>query len=574
MMRSRFAALLLYLGAAMLLILPGLACAAEPDSATPRAGSIDAPPPLSPPPPPPGVSGDTFRLPAPPPLPESMPGSVDDSAYPIEEVVFTGNRAIDTDALQTLSLSILHHRASATELGLFAQRVSLYYFERGYVNSGVSEVELNASSSTLTVHIIEGHLTTVRIEGSGGLDSRYIVMRLRASDDEVLNADVLRERFQILLTDPLFESARAQLQAGLSPGESILDVSIDRALPYDLTLFANNYRPVSTGSSAFGVSGTVRDMTGWGDTLNASIQSEIFGATGLSGALDWHVPFDGWGGEVYFAIDTSNDSVIQQSLAPLDIESRLNDATLGLRHYLLLSLAQKMTLGFEAIRRESRTWLLDVPFSFTPGTSNGRIVDDGFRIYDEYGLRTEDQSLTTRITFTDARNDLVNEGGVLANTARIPNDQHSLLLQGQYGHLVGSQGDQLIARLTVQRTDQSLDPLNQIAIGGVLTVRGFLENELVRDNGTAFNLEYQHAINLGDVHTTLSPFFDWGNARNEGQGATDISSVGLASSLAWKHWRLDIALAHRLIHPTVATPTGGSLQAAGVELQLAYTPLR
>ena len=53
--------------------------------------------------------------------------------------------------------------------------------------------------------IVEGRLLELRIKGQQDLNPRYLETRLRAAD-EVLNMNLLRERFQLLLQDPLFET--------------------------------------------------------------------------------------------------------------------------------------------------------------------------------------------------------------------------------------------------------------------------------------------------------------------------------------------------------------------------------
>jgi hemolysin activation/secretion protein len=84
-------------------------------------------------------------------------------------------------------------------------------------------------------------------------------------------------------------------------------------------------------------------------------------------------------------------------------------------------------------------------------------------------------------------------------------------------------------------------------------VRGYRENELVRDNGYAGSLEYRHPLIRNPQEgkgagLQLALFGDVGGGWNKGRRDQDdtLASVGLG--LLWSHGpvRADLYLAHRL----------------------------
>lgn len=65
------------------------------------------------------------------------------------------------------------------------------------------------------------------------------------------------------------------------------------------------------------------------------------------------------------------------------------------------------------------------------------------------------------------------------------------LAQLQWGHRLPERyrGSELIARLDAQLTGDRLLSLEKFGMGGLRTVRGYQENQLVRDNGIAGSVE-------------------------------------------------------------------------------------
>ena len=83
-----------------------------------------------------------------------------------------------------------------------------------------------------------------------------------------------------------------------------------------------------------------------------------------------------------------------------------------------------------------------------------------------------------------------------------------------------------------QWTDEPLLALEQFSVGGFETVRGYLENQLVRDRGIVSSVEFRVPVlfnKAGAGIVQLAPFFDFGGAWNvEGSPSpTSIYSIGV-----------------------------------------------
>ena len=118
------------------------------------------------------------------------------------------------------------------------------------------------------------------------------------------------------------------------------------------------------------------------------------------------------------------------------------------------------------------------------------------------------------------------------NRGEIPDSQYIAWLgQVQYVRRLNADDWQLVLRGTVQLSNDPLLPLEQFSVGGIDTVRGYRENELVRDNGWATSAEVRIPLWRKADRSILdvAPFVDAGYGWNDLGGASSelISSAGV-----------------------------------------------
>src|SRR4029453_2238813 len=102
-----------------------------------------------------------------------------------------------------------------------------------------------------------------------------------------------------------------------------------------------------------------------------------------------------------------------------------------------------------------------------------------------------------------------------------------------YGRQLGVQEIPLLFRLDVQLTTEPLLPLEQIAIGGRFSVRGYREKQLVRDNGLIASLESRIPLVRNTPwadYVQVVPFVDFGRGWNSQVDTPDPKSL-LSSAL-------------------------------------------
>src|SRR5205814_162619 len=104
----------------------------------------------------------------------------------------------------------------------------------------------------------------------------------------------------------------------------------------------------------------------------------------------------------------------------------------------------------------------------------------------------------------------------------------SWLGQAQYVRRLWNTDNLLVLRLNAQLSDSSLFSLEQFVLGGSDNVRGYRENQILRDNGVFGSIEARIPLLYGKGHRPLlviAPFFDIGTGWNNTGGTSERVSL-------------------------------------------------
>ena len=230
---------------------------------------------------------------------------------------FAGNRVVSTEALQTLAAPYTGRSVSVGELEQLRQTISRYYVDRGYINSGALLPEDFYQDGIVHFRIVEGRVDQVRLQGLGRLRPAYVEDRL-VRGDEPLNANVLQERFQLLLADPLFDkgerAARARRSARIGDAGRGRDARASMGPGGVREQLPGAFDGQPGGRQAR--RGRWRNLTGLGDTLDATLQQgrETTGASSTG-------PLRSRYGLNVRAYDHQNSQVLQEPFDAFDLQS-------------------------------------------------------------------------------------------------------------------------------------------------------------------------------------------------------------------------------------------------------------
>ena len=420
-----------------------------------------------------------------------------------------------------------------TSEDLEALRIKLtqLYVDRGFVNSGAVLPDQTVKEGIVTYDIVEGDLTNIEISGNRWFRDGYL--RRRVEIGKPLNLNDLQRNIELLLDDPRIRRIAADLKPGLRLGESTLDMRVEDQLPFRLTFDLNNYQPPSIGALREIFTFEDVNLLGWGDSLLLQYgRSE-----GLQPLLDFRyaVPVTKWDTTVSFEYQRNSNTVIEEPFNVLDIQSTSEIFTLGIRQPIYRTPQTLFAVELIGQRESENTSLLGIPFSLEPGAKNGESVITPLRAILDFVYRTQTQAIAARSRFSVGLNAL---GATINSNPKVPDGQFFAWLgQFQWANRLPILDSQLILRTDLQIASQPLLTLEQAAVGGRFTVRGYRENTLVRDNAFIGSLEARVPVVQNKPfadYIELVPFFDYGRAWFTGSQTPDplyLASIGIG--LRW-----------------------------------------
>lgn len=519
----------------------------------------------------PSKPAETFSL---PPVPESVAGNLDQRTLFVKHILVDGNSVVPEQDLRAMISSYEEREVSIAELEKLRQNLTRYYIDHGYVNSGAIIPADAFKDGELRIKIVEGRLDEIRVKGLERLREGYVINRLSDGPDKPFNLPALQDKYQLLLSDPLITRMNGRILPGTTPGHSILDVDVIRAKPYQLSFFGNNQRPPSIGAEAFGLNGQLRNLTSLGDTLDFTyITSE--GSDRYAGGFS--LPVTDGGTQAFFHFDEGDSMVLEEPIRNIDIKSQVHSLEGGISHPLISTLRRRLNIGVMLAVRENETTLLGKPFSFVPGEPTGRNQATVWRLFQDYSQRWDNHALAFRSTFSVGMNAL----GATPERA-VPDNLRSLyrqypdseffawLGQAQYVWRMFDNGSQFVLRGNAQFSNEPLLPLERIAVGGMNTVRGYRENQLVRDQGYSVTTEFRLPLIGGsDANArhrlTLIPFMDYGEAWNHGEQSAALFSIG--AGFEWQLKPVSVGLFYGYALNEAKPQQKGDLQDDGLHFQ-------
>jgi hemolysin activation/secretion protein len=436
---------------------------------------------------------------------------------------------------------------TSEELEQARQTLTLFYVNHGFINSGAILPDQDLRGGVVLFQIVEGKLTSVNVHGNKWFQSAWLRNEVRLAAGNPLNFNDLKQGLQLMRENPTIAQVNAELRPGGAPGESLLDMDVKDTQPFRVGLEFVNNRPPSVGSEVLDVHAADLNLTGNNDPLLLDygiVQSdnsgfELSDLKNIGGS--YTAPITPWHTTLQLRASKTDSGLIEAPFNVLNITSDLVQYGATLRQAIIENPTRQLTLSFSVDDRRNSTRLFGLPFSLSPGDING--IEDVFavRFIQEFVDRSQVHVLSVRSAFSLG----LNAFGATINTHSPDGHFFSWLGQSQYIRRLGTSDDLLVLRFNAQVADRPLLTLEQFELGGSSNVRGYLENQVFRDNGVFGSVELRFPIWENKDHNSLvalAPFFDlgcaWNNTNHEGGAAapgegsaapTGSDAVGLPS---------------------------------------------
>ena len=483
------------------------------------------------------------------------------------------------------------------------QLINRAFLSAGFINSGLLvPPQAEGAAGTLVLRLVHGRLSAPPATGEAvavawaggdarGLDGDYVRAFFGSAQHRPLDVAAIERDFRRLADDPAIRTVDAELVPGATPGEASLSLTIVPADRFDLYLAAGNSRSPSVGGERAAIGGGVRNVLLPGDQLSGEAgvtegcSTPRWAGRSRSPRLAPACPCSGTSTAPPSSTSRSRRSTSNSRETALESElvHRLIDAPLLPRAGGGWAPSRQLSAGLGLVWRRQQSFLLGLPFSFAPGSVDGRAEYVAARLLGDFVLRGVDEVFALSATGT------IGLWGTRADRPFVLDpDRHflSLLVQANYARRLDRHGLELRARATGQWSHSTLYSGERLAIGGYDTVRGYRETLVLADQGLIGSLELARPFTLsGD--SVRPGAFDWGaftlaafadaafaaNAADPQLIPDQIASIGL--SLEWHpHEALSLTLAYGYALKDARQTGERDLQDRGVHFRFIFRPLQ
>lgn len=516
----------------------------------------------------------------PPPSPLEVPsspvspvegGQEVEEAIAIDRFEFVGNTAFTNEELAEVIAEFTNRPLTFAELLQAESAITKHYVDAGYINSGaVIPAGQNLSGGTATIQIIEGSLEDIIVNVNGRLNAGYVRSRLAIAAGTPLNVNRLLQALQKLQLDPLIDSLSAELSAGSRPERSLLAVEVNLEDSFSVSLNIDNGRSPSVGSFRRGAEIREGNLLGLGDAIDLSY-ANTDGSD--SYYIGYTIPANPRNGTIALEYQNTSSDVVEPPFDRADIEGDSERYAITYRQPIYETPTRELALGLTLSHQQSQTSVLGVNEPLSPGANDeGETRVSAVRFFQAWTQKNPNSVFAARSQF--------NLGvGVLDATVNAePPDSRFLSWRGQaqYVRLLAPE-TLLVIRSDVQLAARTLVPLEQFAVGGLRSVRGYRQDFLLTDNGALVSAEaLLPIVRFGEEGVIqVVPFIDFGTGWNS-SGVEDPedktllgTGVGLQVRLGDKfNGRIDYGIP--LIEVTSAEER--TWQENGIYFSVIYTP--
>jgi len=500
---------------------------------------------------PPGPLKKEFQRPLPPPSPVLPPAPLPPAEEDLKkrlgqirvfvhDIHVTGSTVFSDAELADVTAPFRNRTLTTEDLERLRLALTLHYINKGYLTSGAIIPDQDVTFGVITVQIIEGKLTRIEVEGNKWFRSSYLRDRVALGLRTPVMLEPLQEQLQLLQQDRRIERINAELRPGDQRGESVLNLRVTDKNPFHAYIDANNYQTPLVGEFR-GLGTVVMDnVTGHGDPFSFTLG----GSAGAFPILDtsYVLPLNRYD-TTFSPYYRRNDYIlVEQPFKPLDIDTNTAIIGMNLRHPVYRTVTDEVALSIIGEHLFMQTFIFnDIPFALFPGTGpNGVATVSALRFAQEWIHRTLDTVVAARSRFSVGLNVL---GATINPSPGNPNPDNP---DGQFFSWLGQvqaikqfgeewRGMQLLGRMDLQLTNSPLFPLEEVAIGGRFSVRGYREVTLLADNAFLASVESRFPLYRwasGEPMFQLAPFADLGHGWNLGANQAFFTSTGLPHTLA------------------------------------------
>jgi len=439
-------------------------------------------------------------LPAPsaPPLPE----------FYIREYRVTGAHHVTPIEIQNAVYPFLGPGRTRDDVEAARAALAKLYQDKNYTSVDVSIPPQTGAGGIVYIQVNELTVGRLRVHGSRYFDINQI-KRDAPSMAEGQLVDFTQAQHDLVGLNQLPDRrVTPVIQAGVMPGTMDVDLNVKDTLPLHGSLELNNRYSADTPSLRLNASASYTNLWQLGQSIGGSVQVSPQDINKVQVYTAFYsIPIESVEGLGFTLQGTKQDSDVS-TLGAVDITGKGD--VLGLRmNYKLPTIGDyfhNFTLGIDyksfnqGVRLGATTTASETPTTYVPLTLDYSGTWVGKKFLTDLDLQVVFGIRGIGSTPTEFDNN------------RFDSDRNFIYLRGDVDHTEDLPHDfQAFGKIAGQVSDSPLINSEQFSVGGLDTVRGYLESEVLGDDAAVVNFELRLPSLLGLIktHNDAKPGDDW-----------------------------------------------------------------
>lgn len=479
----------------------------------------------------------------------------------IKEIVIIDAPRLSDRVRKNITTEFTGHCLNSSDIEHILSQITKNYIDRGYITTRVYLAPQDLSKGRLEILVVEGIVEKVMVD-DGGAKSVSVSNVFPGVEGNVLNLRDLEQGIDQInrLTS---NNAKLDIEPGEKPGTSTVVVHNHPTSPYHLIASYDNQGYVLTGDKQVGVSVGADNLLGFDElffaTHRQSVPGDLDSRYSQSDSLYFSIPF----GYSTFSMGPSRSKYVETIKTPSGVNLLASgDITSNFVSFDRVIYRDQSTRASLTATLTTKKYNNYLNGQFLAASSRNLTVldlDSHLNTGLAGGVLTIDLGYARGLNIIDALND----PEFLPDSA--PHAQFGKFKYG-IGYVIPFKllGKDLSfsSRLTGQRARNVLFGSEQIQIGGLYSVRGFVLNILAGDDGyyvrNELSVSQPVVIGKETVSTRIYAGYDAGAVSNSDptipQGHLSGMAVGI--SVNWRGATIDLFNTRPLTLPSFMVREG------------------
>lgn len=443
----------------------------------------------------------------------------------VKDIEIIGNTVFHSE-LEALAATLIGQEVSLEQIIGLRSKITKYYVEQGYRNSGAFFPPQNFQDGTIRIQVIEGTLAAVEFKGLRNITESHLTSRL-PEEGKPLNFNQLRRSLDRLGGEPLIKKINAEI-VQQSVGKNILKLELEENKPLSVEAVTTNAYSELIGRFGGNIRASHYNFFGNGSQLSVNFS----GTEGLSRIGGFYsFPINTLDGRISFGYSKAENELIKKPIKNFGIEADNEVFSFDFEQPIILSRSESLNLGFAINHTRGETFILngEISFPFTEGLKDGRTNTTVLSFIQEYTKKGNTTLLIASSKFNvgiDAFDATISDLGI---------DGSFWSWNGKleyFNALDEKRGVVLATSISLQFTPDQLLSIQQFPIGGINNLDGYPPNFIVADNGVLGRAELRlPLLERENWDITIVPFLNlatvWNNQKKIDSSTNTFASIGL-----------------------------------------------